>query len=270
MKRLTVLLLAASFGAAALLSPSAFAQASAAPASAAPAAPAPAPNLRFFQSFITEAGIADRQWYGIDYTYDNGAVPPIQGANGWALTPTVAISFFKNLEVGGRISWLDYTLNNDVVRYPGDDFSGASGFGDLTLWGKYRFINGPVAVTAGTYIVLPTASNDDGLGTGQVNWALFGAARVKTGPGYFDGSITVQFNHDATVMGQPLNGKTSFTLAANYMWQMDKASLRIEAGYCGGSKPRDVRAGISRPPHGLRRGFGRLPWHPVADRHPLC
>ncbi len=215
MNRLAVLLCAVSLALAALPGPGAFAQTAPPPA----AAPAPTPNLRSFQSFIPEADIVEKQWYGLEFRYQNGAVPPVESADGYLLTPTIALSPLKNLEVGGTFSWIDYSMNNDIEVSPGDTFSGDSGIGDITVWGKYRFLDGPVAAAAGLFVTLPTGSEDKGLGTGEVDWAIFGGTRVKAGSGYFDGNVTMRFNHDATVLNQELDGKTSISLAAGYMWQ---------------------------------------------------
>jgi hypothetical protein len=180
------------------------------------------PNLRFFQQYIVDAAIVQRQWFELDFQYDNGAVPPLENADGWMFTPIVAIAPTKNLEFGGTISYIDYSLDNTI--YGGDfgrgGFDGASGFGDITAWGKYRFVDSSqMFVTAGALVQIPTGSNDDGLGTGEFNWGVFGSMRVKAGPGSILGDVTFGFNHDATVLGFQVNGKTSTTLGVGYMWE---------------------------------------------------
>jgi hypothetical protein len=50
-----------------------------------------------------------------------------------------------------------------------NDFDGESGLSDLNLWGKYRFYNRDgLSFTAGVLLTVPTGSEDDGLGTGEV------------------------------------------------------------------------------------------------------
>src|SRR5262249_30486351 len=97
------------------------------------------PNMRFIQQFFQDAAIVDKQWYGAELRYQSGAVPPIENADAFVVAPTIAISPFKNLEVGGTAPYISYDLDHPRPR-PGEthDFDGDSGLGDLTLWGKYR------------------------------------------------------------------------------------------------------------------------------------
>src|SRR5262245_52992859 len=86
------------------------------------------PNMRFFQQFSQDAAIIDKQWYGIELRWQSGAVPPIEKADGFLLTPTIAISPFHDFEVGGTVSYISYDLDNSRPR-PGEtrDFDGDSG-----------------------------------------------------------------------------------------------------------------------------------------------
>jgi hypothetical protein len=179
------------------------------------------PNMRFFQQFATDAAIVEKQWYGAELRYQSGAVPPVEEADGWLLTPTIAISLFKNLEVGGSVSYISYDLDHPRPR-PGDldDFDGDSGLGDLTMWGKYRFFDtGTVSVTAGALLTLPTGSDDDGLGTGEVGPAGFAAVRVKAGDGYFLGEAGIRFNQDASIFETELDGRNSTFFGGGYLWE---------------------------------------------------
>lgn len=178
------------------------------------------PNLRFFQQFITDAAIVDKQWYGIEFRWQNGAVPPIESADGILLTPTIAINPVKNLEVGGMVSFIDYELDHDIVR-PGtsDPFSGDSGLGDLTAWGKYRILNGPVTFSAGALLTLPTGSEDEGLGTGEVTPGVFASFRAKAGDGYFMGNAAMRIFSDATILNIDFDGQTSAFLGGGYIWE---------------------------------------------------
>lgn len=196
----------------------AFAQSSAAPSTS--TSTIEKPNLRFFQQFATDAAIVEKQWYGIEFRWLNGAVPPHENADGFMLTPTVAVSPLKNLEVGGTVSYIDYDLDSDIIR-PGtsDRFSGNSGLGDLTTWGKYRFLEGPVSVSAGALLDLPTGSEEEGLGTGKVTPGLFGAFRAKAGDGAFLGDVALRFNRDARILKSKLNGKTSTFIGGGYIWE---------------------------------------------------
>lgn len=179
------------------------------------------PNMRFIQQFSQDAAIIDKQWYGIELRWQSGAVPPIEKADGFLLTPTIAISPFHNLEVGGSVSYVSYDLDNARPR-PGEtrNFSGDSGLSDLTAWGKYRIVEKEgVTFTAGVQMTLPTGSEEDGLGTGKVVPGAFGAVRVKAGDGYFLGDVGFKFNHDATILGSDLNGRNSTFIGGGYIWE---------------------------------------------------
>jgi hypothetical protein len=66
------------------------------------------PNMRFIQQFGVDAAIMDKQWYGVELRYQNGAVPPLEKADGWLITPMIAISPFPNLEIGGEAPFISY------------------------------------------------------------------------------------------------------------------------------------------------------------------
>jgi len=177
--------------------------------------------MRFIQQFFQDAAIVDKQWYGAELRYQSGAVPPIENADAFVVAPTIAISPFKNLEVGGTAPYISYDLDHPRPR-PGEthDFDGDSGLGDLTLWGKYRFYDsGGVSFTAGAVLTLPTGSDDDGLGTGEVVPGGFAAVRVKAGDGYFLGEAGVRLNQDATILDTEVSGRNSTFLGGGYIWE---------------------------------------------------
>src|SRR5437867_134670 len=91
-------------------------------------------NLRFFQQFVNDAAIVDRWWFSGELRIERGAVTPIssigkqvEDADGFLLTPVVAVSPIKNLEVGGQVSYIDYDLDRDIVLSGGTRFDGESG-----------------------------------------------------------------------------------------------------------------------------------------------
>ena len=88
----------------------------------------------------------------------------------------------------------------------------------MTVWGKYRFVQGSVSFSAGGFIVLPTGSEDDGLGTGNMVPGAFGGVRVTAGPGFFVGDLTLRFNQDADILDTHVDAKTSTAFAGGYMW----------------------------------------------------
>src|SRR5437867_2576992 len=219
------------------------------------------PNLRFFQQFITDADIVQKQWYGAELRWQNGAVPPIENADGFLLIPTVAISPRKNLEVGGTVPYISYNLDNEIHGGPLDGFDGESGLGDLTVWGKYRFLEGSPSVTAGAFLTLPTGSEDDGLGTGKVTPGAFGAFRVKAGDGYFLGDLALRFNRDADILKRSLNGKVSTFIGGGYIWDAYEnwafsGEITVESErYSGASSDFRATAGVQF--EGIKHSFLR-------------
>jgi len=175
---------------------------------------------RFFQQFITDAVIVQKQWYSGELRIERGAVPPIQDADGFLLIPIIAVSPVRDLEVGGKVSYIDFDLDHDIlVDHGRRTFSGESGLGDLSLWGKYRFLDGPVMVTAGGSLDLPTGAENDGLGTGKLVPTIFGAVRAKVGDGAVLGDVGFRFNRDSTIIDTRFNGKTSTFIGGGYVWE---------------------------------------------------
>jgi len=177
--------------------------------------------MRFIQQFGVDAAIMDKQWYGVELRYQSGAVPPLEKADGWLITTMIAIRPFPNLEIAGDAPYISYDLDSPRPR-PGDlnDFDGESGLADLNLWGKYRFYNrNGVSFTAGVLLTLPTGSEDDGLGTGELVPGAFAAVRIKAGDGYFLADAGVRFNPDSTILNSDLSGRNAAFFGGGYLWE---------------------------------------------------
>lgn len=208
------------------------------------------PNLRFFQQFIADAEIVEKQWYSVELRLQRGAVPPIEHADGFLLTPLIAVSPLENLEVGGKVSYIDYDLDNEV-----GGFNGESGLGDLTVWGKYRFLSGDVSLSAGGSLDLPTGSEDDGLGTGKIVPVVFGAIRANAGVGQVMGEVGLRFNRDATLLDARFKGRTSTFLGGGYIWEpVDdlavSGEVTVESERFDGGESEPLSPGGSRVPAG--------------------
>ena len=220
--------------------------------------PAPAPTLRFFQQFITDAAIVDKQWWGAEMRWQSGAVPPFENADGFLLTPTIAVSPMKNLEVGGSIPYIKYDLDHSF-----HGTNGETGLGDLTIYGKYRFLHqGHFDVTAGASFSLPTGSESSGLGTGKLVPSIFGAMRMQVGDGSILGEVGFRFNHDATILDTQLRAKTSTFLGGGYIWEPAKSlavsgELTVESErWDGASSDFRLTGGVQwlGLPHSVLRG----------------
>ena len=88
---------------------------------------APKDESRLFQQFFTDPTVTN-QWWEVQFRLQNGAVPPVTDADGFLIGPVVAVAPFKNVEIGGRVFFVDYELDNPInVPGPGGDFDGESG-----------------------------------------------------------------------------------------------------------------------------------------------
>ena len=196
----------------------------------APAATAAAPsnttaNMRLIEGFFYDPAIAN-QWWEAQFRVQNGAFPPIQDADGMKLGGVVAINVFKNVELGGQVFWADYDLDHSFTQN-GNTFDGESGATDLDLFGKYRFMDGDFQFAVGGELTLPTGSEDDGLGTGAVTPAIFGAVRgdlSSNQTGTFTGvaHLGFRFNGDPEFFGSDaFDGKTSVFVGAGVLVKLN-------------------------------------------------
>lgn len=193
-------------------------------------------SMRLIQGFFTDAAIANQWWEG-QIRYQSGAFPPIQDADGMRIGGVLAINVFKNVELGGRVAFGDYDLDNPVNR-GGDSFDGESGATDMDVFAKWRVMDGDIKVAVGGSLTLPTGSEDDGLGTGEVVPAVFGAVRgdLSSGNrGTFTGVAHLGFrvNKDAEIFNQDFDAKTSVFLGAGVLVKLTNtfgwtAELNVE------------------------------------------
>lgn len=119
-------------------------------------------DVHLFLNFFRDAPIAARPYGEANLTfldYENGSQITIGPQIGIPLTP--------ELEFGAALSYV--SLN------PEGDADGASGLSDIDLYGRYNFFVDRTKISAGSYISLPTRSDD--LGEGRTNLGIFGAVR---------------------------------------------------------------------------------------------
>lgn len=123
------------------------------------------------------------------------------------LTTSGAFSPLSRFELGGTIGYASRDYENSRFGSP-------SGLTDAQVWGKYRFAEiGSAVWTAGVTASLPTGSEDDFLGTGNLDPGVFLAAGVATQGGAFVQAhlgvrLNKDFNHDLFKM----EGKSSTLL----------------------------------------------------------
>ncbi|MFQ5669456.1 MAG: hypothetical protein ACE5HD_02925 [Acidobacteriota bacterium] len=144
-------------------------------------------DRRFIQIFIEDAAIVENAWV-------EGQVRrrDLQGNNDtFEGGPVLAFSPVDRLEVGGRVNLIDA------------DFGPRSknGVGDTTVWGKWQIVHNPIQFTVGAELFLPTGDEDDNLGTGEVDAALFAAVRKNLAHAAATGFLGVRSNSDTSVGG---------------------------------------------------------------------
>ena len=119
---------------------------------------------RLFQRFVEDAAVSTGGWAELQYRYTN-----FSNGSEHFLGPLVAFKIVNDVEAGLRFGFRD--VNPD----PG---SGASGLSDIDLFAKYRFPGSKGRAALGILAKVPTADEEEGLGTGKSDFELFGAWRA--------------------------------------------------------------------------------------------
>lgn len=119
---------------------------------------------RLFQRFVEDAAVSTGGWAELQYRYTN-----FSNGSEHFLGPLVAFKIVSDVEGGLRFGFRD--VNPD----PG---AGESGMSDIDLFAKYRFPGGKGRAALGILVKVPTADEEEGLGTGKSDFELFGAWRA--------------------------------------------------------------------------------------------
>lgn len=164
------------------------------------------------------------------------------------LTTTGAFAPAARFEIGGALGYSSRDYENEHLGSP-------SGLTDAQVWGKYRFAEiGSAVWTAGLTAALPTGSEDDFLGTGNLDPGAFLAAGVKTQGGAFvQAHLGMRMNKDFSNNLFKLDGKTSTLLGFGGVFRAENqlegfASLTLETErYDGGDSLGLLAAGARFP-----------------------
>lgn len=160
-----------------------------------PAETAPAPQYirrppqsdrdarRLFQRFAEDAAIIPGGWMEGFLSFEHFE----SGVERVFLEGQFAFNIAEDNEMGLRLGfeWLD------------DDDSGFDGEGiaDIDVWFKHRFAgSSPCAI--GGLLKLPTADEDEGLGTGKADFEFFGACRANLEAVTFTANAGARYNGD--------------------------------------------------------------------------
>lgn len=154
---------------------------------AAAQSPPPSSNRdtrRLFQRFVEDAVVVPGGWVEGQFRYSN--LPDDDDL--YDLDALIAFHAGSNVEAGLRFGYVNLDAS------PGPDGSGLS---DIDLYGKYVFPGGRNRLALGGLLKLPTADEDEGLGTGEPDLEAFGAWR-----GNYEG-VTVTANAGIRLNGDP-------------------------------------------------------------------
>ena len=170
---------------------------------------------RFVQIFIEDAALVENVWFEGQVRWQDLDT----GDDLSAIGPVFVISPFDKLEFGGRVDVADIDLGP----------LSESGLRDMTIWGKWQLFHNPVQFTIGVELFLPTGDEDDLLGTGEFDTAVFAAVRKNLSEVYLTGHIGFRFNGDSNVgsnlgpgFTRSLDGKTSVLLGGGAMFPVRK------------------------------------------------
>jgi len=201
------------------------------PAGIRPAAAQPAPagspgaarkNLadrndrRLFQRFVEDAAVSTGGWAELQYRYTN-----LSNGSEHFLGPLVAFRIVNNIEGGLRFGVRD--INPD----PG---SGESGLSDIDLFAKYRFPGGRGRAALGFLAKVPTANEEEGLGTGKSDLEVFTAWRADLEAVSIVANAGVRFNGDPDPPVPPTDNSLFFG-GALILPASASLTLVIEATY---------------------------------------
>ncbi|HEV8700488.1 MAG TPA: hypothetical protein VGV60_04355 [Candidatus Polarisedimenticolia bacterium] len=139
-------------------------------------------DRRLFQRFVEDAAISTGGWAELQYRYTN-----LSNGSEHFLGPLVAFKIVNNIEGGLRFGFLD--VNPD----PG---SGESGLSDIDLFAKYRLPGGRGRAAFGVLAKVPTANEEEGLGTGKSDLEVFAAWRADLDAVSIVAHAGVRFNGD--------------------------------------------------------------------------
>ena len=170
---------------------------------------------RFVQIFMEDAAIVENIWIEGQFRFQD-----LDGADdSIAFGPIFAISPIDNLEVGGHFAFTDIDFGK----------TSESGITDTTVYAKWQFFRNPVQFSVGAEVNLPTGDEDDLLGTGEFDIAVFGAVRKNLDDVILTGHIGLRSNRDADVGASVLpggevnrDGKTSIFLGGGAMFPVKK------------------------------------------------
>ncbi len=190
----------------------------------------PDDSIRLFQRFIQDGAIAPHVWLEGQLRLETNS-PLFNGDEGERrlLGTILALGLTEELEMG---------LTLGLVNLDPDNSGSESGLSDMQIYAKYRINELPLSVTIGGIVKIPTADEDEGLGTGEVDIEGFIAVRKSYGHVDLIGNGGVRFNQDPEIGS--IDGRTSILLGGGAIiavtrtlynsWELNFESKRYDQG----------------------------------------
>lgn len=166
-------------------------------------------NHRLVERFIEDGAIVPRAWIELRTTYaDYG-----QGGRDLAAGTVVAFRFGRDVEAGFIGGVLDRRRSSGTALYgiPLPQEIDGAGIADLTLYGKYRALNGPFDLAVGGTVTAPLGDEQTGLGPGVFQYEAFTGMRKTWSRASLVGSAGVAGRDDSEGVGAAA-GRTSLRL----------------------------------------------------------
>ena len=173
-------------------------------------------DRRLFQRFVEDAAISTGGWAELQYQYTN-----LSNGSEQFLGPLVAFKIVNNIEGGLRFGVRD--VNPD----PG---SGESGLSDIDLFAKYRLPGRRGRGALGVLAKVPTANEEEGLGTGKSDFEIFAAWRADLDAVSIVANAGARFNGDPDPPIPPTDNSLFFG-GALILPASQTLTLVIEATY---------------------------------------
>ena len=146
-------------------------------------APGDRDSRRLLQRFVEDAAILPGGWAEGQLVYSD--LP--DDASRWSLGTLLAFNVTDQMEAGLRFSFL---------KVDADPEPEGSGLSDIDLYAKYRFHGGAGRCAAGGLVKVPTAGEEEGLGTGQTDVEGFFACRADLAAVTLAGNLGARYNGD--------------------------------------------------------------------------
>jgi hypothetical protein len=193
-------------------------------------------NNRLLENFVEDGAVLRQGWLEAGTDYGEWS-----GGHDFNVGTRISFSARERFEFGGRFSYLDRERARGDVLFGERLSSGVSdnGPGDVDLYGKYRFKTQPRDWCAGILVKLPTADDQERLGSGRTDYEAFLATRRTFTKFAWIGNAALRMNGDAQTPGEA-SGKISGALGGgmilklSYSWSF-MAETRYETRrYQGG------------------------------------